>query len=199
MTCLTRPERNRASLDAGATAAGPRRRPAGRGSPARRRRRPIRAPSRLTTRVVWMFSPMTMNGARSTRSRASDVASGGHRDELAAVDEQLEEVGLGLELDVLDPGDQRLQAHRGAEPRAAAPRRRAAPRCRPDDPVGRDRREQADLDRVGDVDVASRTRRRGRAGRPGRRSRRARAGGSAGRRRSPPWPGRARRRRSART
>ena len=79
--------------------------------------------------------------------------SRGQRLELAAVDEQLEEVGRRLELDVLDARTRRPRRSR-AEPRAAARARRAARRCRPSTTrsAGTGARKPM-LDRVCDVDV----------------------------------------------
>ena len=68
-----------------------------------------------------------------------------------------------------------------------------------DHAIDRDRREEADLDRVLRRSRRWRSRRRDRPGRPGRRSRPDDGAGSAGRTHWRPWPGRAGWRRSARS
>ena len=86
---------------------------------------------------------------------ASSVSAsrGGQRLELAAVDEEVEEVGRQLELDVLDRAHEPLEAlaRRAREEQLA----RAQQRCVPDldDAVRTDGGEEPDLDRVLDVDV----------------------------------------------
>src|SRR6187431_1757433 len=116
MTCLTRPASNsRVCWITGAIGSRPSPPSSGTrtaGSPPGVV--PTRIPSRRTTRVVWMFSPMTMNGGvgdavKADLRAAGVMGSGGDGNEPAAVDEQLEEVVLGLELDVLDPADERLE------------------------------------------------------------------------------------------
>src|SRR6188768_1413419 len=160
MTCLTRPASNsRVCWITGAIGSRP--------SPSSSGTRtagsppgvvPTRTPSRRTTRVVWMFSPMTMNGGvgdavkADLRWAAGVIGSGGDGDEPTAVDEQLEEVVLGLELDVLDPADEcleRVAVRPGQQQGGGAVERGVADAL---DPLRWHGREQADGHGIADID-----------------------------------------------
>ncbi len=128
----------------------------------------------------------------SSRARLTPAPEGR---ELAALDEELEEVRVGLEAHVLDAPAPAPRDRRAATARAGRSRRRGAPRCPPSRSVRGAGRARGRCGRRRPRRGGGRSRPRGRGDRSARggcrRSRRA----PGSRRRSRPWPGPARSRR----
>ena len=164
-------------------------------------------PGRRTTRVVWMFSPITTNGCDSSafpadlpgiicssfesssaatsqlRSRSPEPASrSGSGLNWQPSTKSSKKSGVSLQLDVLDLRERARSSAAGADAESSswrAPAQRGVADL--DDAILRHGREEADLDRVARRRRSSRSRRRGRGGRR-------RAGSTPSSRRRIHWP-----------